>query len=125
MTERRGQKKRVLNWSFFIGSFLVAAFEVSSSSNLERFLDETTTKTFETNCDSIVDSVRDESRFRFSVNQYSVEQIYERETIEIDMSSVKCSGIGLLSDGSRIAILYGAKVDGQGTWILSYELGDL
>lgn len=74
------------------------------------------------NCDVLVNEVSATSEKRMMLHSYYVIQILDRRVISQSVSDVRCSGTAVLSDSAKVAIDYGAYVDREGDWILSYSL---
>ena len=55
-------------------------------------------------------------------NGYSIEQILSRVTLNDTDTLIKCSGIALLSNGSKQNINYESYKDSQNDWITKYSL---
>ena len=95
-----------------------------AQTSIEETLRRTTKKTYDMNCFSLVEKIREDTRNRISVLEVSIEQIYDQYEISISARKVECSGEALLSNSGRYQIKYGAAIDANGEWILSYSLPD-
>lgn len=79
---------------------------------------------FSTNCDSLVSVIRKDTRDKYtSISTPTIEQIYERKTLDSDETSVSCRGMALFSNSEKKLIEYGAKQDIHGQWIVQYNRG--
>jgi hypothetical protein len=76
------------------------------------------------NCDSLVDDVKDTSEDRMNLNGYSIVQILDRKTVAQSPREVRCEGTGVRSDSHEVAIDYGAYIDAEGAWMLSYSVSE-
>ena len=74
------------------------------------------------NCDSLVDEVRNTSKERMSLKGYSIVQILDRKLIAQSPREVRCEGTGVRSDSKQVALDYGAYIDAEGAWMLSYSI---
>ena len=110
-----------LKTKLFLAFFIITTSPYSyPQSNIESILKKTTVKTFITNCRSLVEEIRSDSRSRISVIGASIEQIYDIEQIYMDGEKVDCKGIALRSNSQRQAILYGSYIDENGDRIIYY-----
>ena len=99
-------------------------FEATAGADwMESQISQKTEVKYERDCDSLVNNIRADTRARMnkSNSNASIEQVYDRETIEIADDSVICRGIALLSNGLESSIEYGAYIDKQGDVILHYK----
>lgn len=102
-------------------ALLCGARNTTAETELEQRLKATTQKTYATNCSSLVDQIRKDSRLRLSILGYSIEQISSRAELFISPSKVYCKGEALFSTSERARIYYGATKDEYGEWIIEYS----
>ena len=95
-----------------------------AQSSIEQSLRATTKKTYDTNCSTLVETIREDTRKRIAILEQSIEQIYTRHEISIGPKKVECEGEALLSNSKRYSIKYGAEIDANGEWIISYSLSE-
>ena len=74
------------------------------------------------NCDNLVDVIHKDSRRYLDRDGYSIEQILSRVTLNDTDTLIKCSGMALLSNGSKQNINYESYKDSQNDWIIKYSL---
>ena len=119
-----------LFYSYFQKTFLILLISFyplkaySSLDWLKKNVSEEVEIDYEMTCDSIIETIRKDSRFRMSSknNFISIEQIYDRNTITISETSLDCEGVALMSNGEKNKVKYGAYIDEENDKVFFYNI---
>ncbi len=118
-------KLKILSVLLTLSIFMFQINSVHAENWLLPKINEAISEKFDRDCDTIVRSIINIAREKVLANleKVSIEQIYNREIIQISDNNVECEGVAMFSDGTKSYINYGAYVDRMGDVIIKFKTG--